>query len=46
MTAYTIEDLIKILKTIPSSATITVNEQEGIDVFYEENENLFIIETL
>lgn len=44
MTAYTVQELINILQTMPSNAEIEINGHQGIDIFLADIDNVVCID--
>jgi hypothetical protein len=44
MTAYTVKELIDILKQMPQNAEIEINGHQGVDIFLADIDNVVCID--
>ena len=44
MTAYTVQELFDIIKDLPADAEIEIDGHQGIDLYFEETDNVLCID--
>lgn len=44
MSAYTVKELIEILKQMPQNADIEINGQQGVDIYFADIDNVVSLE--
>ena len=45
MSAYTVKELIEILKQMPQNADIEINGQQGVDIYLADIDNVVSLES-